>query len=226
MAPSMNHFTKAVCVLDTCSIINLDDIELAGNDVLFYMRRFFDVQVCGVIREEFQRHKDKVSSREASYWNSFLSNATYYPTVLNDDTSVVGPFYSAAPSFTGTEDAGEHGNARVALELLITRSAGHAIFVTDDENACNAFLRTMQRSFPAVHLWNSADVILHLGGILLKEKKTNYENIRCALRDVYAAGAKKWHEVSDAEKATIIKNQNKSVKSLRLLQKVVDHWRN
>lgn len=227
MEPSKHYFTKAVCVLDTCSIINLDDIQLARNDVLYYMRCFFDVRVCGTIREELQRHKDRVTSREASYWNSFLSSATYNPIVLTDDSTVVGPFYSNIPaSFDGSDDAGERGNARVALELLITRTAGHAIFVTDDEKACNAFLQTLRRSFPGVHIWNSADVILHLGSVLLKEKKTSYENIRDALRDVYASSAKKWQQINDKEKSTIIKNQNNSVNSLRLLKKVVDHWRN
>ena len=142
----MNHFKKAICILDTCSIINLDEILLARKDVLYYMRLFFDIQVCTAIREEFLRHQELVSSREASYWGSFLSRASYTPSVLDNDRTVVGPFYSTAPTFEGTENAGEHGNARVALELLITRNVGHAVFVTDDMHACNGFLKKMRQS--------------------------------------------------------------------------------
>jgi len=221
----MNHFTKAVCLLDTCSIINLDDISLARQDILYYMRRYFDVHVCAAIRDEFQRHQDLVSSREASYWRSFLGKHCHSPSVLIDDRSVVAPFYSSAPSFIGTDDAGEHGNARVALELLITRTVGHTIFVTDDDKACNAFLTALRRSFPGINRWTSADVILYLGAALLKEKKTDFESIRAALRDVYAATAKKWEDISDAEKSAIIRKQKNSVDSLRLLKGVVDHWR-
>ena len=137
----------------------------------------------------------------------------------------MGPFYSNPPSFLGTDNAGEHGNTRVALELLITRTIGHAIFVTDDDNACNAFLTAIRRSFPGINRWTSADVILYLGAALLKERKTDFESIRAALRDVYAATAKKWEDVSDAEKSAIIRKQGNSVASLRLLKAAVDHWR-
>lgn len=39
-------FAKIACIVDTCSIINLDKIELAGQAVLYYMRRSFDIHVC------------------------------------------------------------------------------------------------------------------------------------------------------------------------------------
>ena len=221
----MQHFRRAVCVLDTCSIINLDAIELGNRDILFYMRRFFDVHVCQTIREELQRHANLVSSREVSYWNSFLSTRTYSPSTLTDDKNVIGPFYSTPPTTFGVKDAGEHGNARVALELLLTRTIGHAIFVTDDQKASNAFLNSMRRSFPGINVWTSADVILYVGAVLLKERKANFETVRGALRDVYAAGATKWRDKTETEKSNIILKQSNSVTSLRLIQKVVDCWR-
>jgi hypothetical protein len=220
------HFTRAACVLDTCSIINLDDIILARQDVLFYMRRFFDVRVCGTIKDEFVRHRGKTSSREATYWERVLSNNTFDPSVLTDDSTAIGPFYTSAPTFVGTENAGEHGNTRAALELVLTGQVGHIIFVTDDEKACNAFLRTVRRSFPGVHLWTSIDVILYLGALLLKEGKADFDAIRAALRDVYAAAAKKWDVISERQKSEIIKSQKISVDSLRVVKNVVDHWRN
>ncbi|GEM_PF-1972248 len=225
----MNHFTKAICVIDTSSIINLDAIQLANKDILYYIRRFFDVHVYTVIREELQRNRDLVSRGETSYWYSFLSSKSYSPEILIDDSSVVGPFYESPPTFVGPKDAGEHGNARISLELLITKRVGHVIFITDDKKACNAFLGTLRKSFPGITLWTSADVILYLGAILLKEKKTTFENIRAALRDFYAS-KKKWEDMSEtermAEREAKIKNQGRSVKSLQLIKKVIDHWRN
>lgn len=224
----MEHFQKAMCVIDTSSIINLDDIVLGRKDILFYIRRFFNVRVCSVIREELDRHQDLISSREVSYWRPFLNSVRYLPEVLSDDASVIGPFYTSAPTFAGTENAGEHGNARVALEMLLTRQIGHAVIVTDDEKANNAFLQLMRRAFPGVSIWSSADIILYLGALLLKENKTTFDEVRAAVRDVYAAGgrARPWEEITQAEKETIIRKQAVSVKSLRLVSRVVDHWRN
>ena len=217
----MKHFTKAACILDTCSIINLDNIMLAKKDILFYMRRFFDVRVCQTIREELQRHMKLVSSREISYWNSFLSKQTYLPTTLTDDRKTIGPFYSTLPATFGPRNRGEHGNARVALELLLTREIGHAVFVTDDEKASNAFLKSMQQSFPGINLWTSADVILYVGAVLLKEGKSGSDHIKAALRDVYAAGSKKWGDRTEVEKSNIIKKHSKSLDNLKLLKKVL-----
>jgi hypothetical protein len=220
------HFTRVACVLDTCSIINLDEIVLAKKDVLFYMRQFFDLHVCDIIKEEFSRHRDKLTSLEATYWGRLLSNKTYNPLVLTENATAIGPFYTNAPSFTGTENAGEHGNTRVALELLLEQHVGHIIFVTDDEKACRSFLTAVRRSFPGVQLWTSIDVILYLGALLLKEGKADFDTVRAALRDVYASGANKWEAISEKQKSEIIKEQKVSVDSLRVVKQIVAQWRN
>ena len=222
----MEHFTKTACILDTCSIVNLDDIELARKDILYYMRRFFDVRVCQTIRRELQQHTNLVSSREITYWKSFLNKQAYFPTTLTDDQNVIGLFYSTPPATFGARNKGEQGNARVALELLLTRTIGHAIFVTDDEKASNAFLKSMRQSFPGINLWTSADVILYVGAVLLKERKASFDDVKAALRNVYAAGAKKWSDRTDSEKDNIISKSSKSVGRLKLIKKVVDRWRN
>jgi hypothetical protein len=221
----MNHFTRSVCVVDTCSIINLDEIILDKKDVLFYMRQFFDIRVSCVIREEFIRHRSLAKSREASYWVGVLSNKTYAPIVLRSALTAIGPFYTTAPSFIGPANAGEHENMCVALELLLSRQAGHAIFVTDDEKASNAFLSTVRRSFPGVELWTSVDVILYLAALLMKEGKADFDSVKSALRDVYAAGAKKWEQIDSAQKSAIIRKRRQSVESLRIIKSIVDHWR-
>src|ERR1039457_4402664 len=91
---NMERFTKALCIIDTCSIINLDKITLAQKVVLEYLRRFFDIRVCETIKDEFLRHRDLVVSREASYWESFLSSRRHRPQTLIDDQAVLEPFYS------------------------------------------------------------------------------------------------------------------------------------
>jgi hypothetical protein len=184
--------------------------------------------VCDTIKDEFLRHRDLVVSREASYWESFLSTRRYRPQTLTDDQSVLEPFYSSPPSFVGTDDAGERGNARVALELLLTRQAGHTIFITDDVSACNAFLKTLSGAFPGISIWSSADVILYLGAILMKEGRADFESVRASLRDLYAGARimKPWALRSPAEREGLIRQQAISVKNLKLITKVVTQWRN
>lgn len=219
----MKHFTKAVCILDTSSIINLDSIELARKDILYYVRRFFDVRVCQTIREELQRHKNRVKSREINYWNRFLSKKTYSPKALTDDRKATGPFYSTPPETFGTRNQGEHGNARVALELLLTREIGHAVFVADDEKAFNAFLKSMRQSFPGINLWTSADIILYVGAVLLKERRSSFEEIEAAIRDVYIAGAGEWSDTT--EKDRIVHKLKEGTERLKKIKQVVDHWK-
>jgi len=224
----MENFTKCACVIDTCSIINLDDIQLARQDVLSYIRRFFDVRVGGPLRDEFNRHRGQVSSREASYWPRFLSSRRYVPSVLTDDQSVIGPFYTSPPVFDGVRNAGEYANARVALELLLTKQIGHTLFITDDQNAQNAFLDRIQGAFPGIRLWTSADVIIYLGAVLLKESKLGFDDVKSALRDVYAATGRirPRAEITQAEKESIIRKLAVSVDRLKLVLKVTEHWRN
>lgn len=216
----MEHFTKAACILDTCSIINLDNIELGRKDILYYMRRFFDVRVCQTIRKELQQHRNLVSSREITYWMGFLNKRTYSPRTLIDDQTIIGPFYSDPPTTFDVRNKGEHGNARVALELLLTKTIGHAVFVTDDEKACNGFLKPMQQAFPGINLWTSVDVILYVGAVLLKDRKTVFGDVEAALRDVYTAGAKKCSNTNESD--TVIRKRKKSLDNLKLVKQVIE----
>lgn len=218
----MKHFTKAICVIDTCSILNLDGIELARDDVLRYIRQFFDVHVSDVILDEFNRHRKQLGREEASYWSSTLSSKQFQPQVLTSNETVIAPFYTHPPASFGAEDAGEHANARVAIELLLTKAAGHAIFVTDDLKACSAFLNKMRGSFPGINLWSSADVVLYLGAILLTERRVTYDAIKNALRDVYARRGS--FANTDQYTSQVIKRRKQSAESLKLIAKIANNW--
>jgi hypothetical protein len=112
--------------------------------------------------------------------------------------------------------------------LLLTRQAGHTIFITDDVSACNAFLKTLSGAFPGISIWSSADVILYLGAILMKEGRADFESVRASLRDLYAGARimKPWALRSPAERESLIRQQAISVKHLKLVTKVVTQWRN
>lgn len=220
----MKHFTKALCVVDTCSIINLDDITLGRQDILYHMRCDFDVHVSGVIVDEFLRHKDKVSSEESSFWNRFLRSKKHEPEALCDDSKALGVFHSIPPRFGGMQNAGEYGNARVAMELLMTCQAGHVVFVTDDAKAWRAFLERLRESFPGIALWTSLDVVMYVAGVLMKKGHIGHDDVRAAFRDVIAAAAK-WPNMNEQEKSNLIRRRAAAEASLSRLATVAKLWR-
>ncbi len=219
----MNHFQKTVCVVDTCSIIYLDDINLGRNSILKYLRTDFNVFVSESIKKEFIKHKAKLNSREATYWQRFLSKKEYLPEVTKDDLKCLGPFYDSIHHSFGEKVAGEREIAKVSIELLFTKKAGHVVFITDDIKAQNAFLSSIGSVFPGFKLWTSKDVIYYLGGILLKEKKVIYNDVWGALRDVNIKW-KNWRNMSDADRNKLIKSFAKSKKDLKKIKTISELW--
>ena len=221
----MNNFGKAVCVLDTCSIINLDEIILGREDILRYVRCDFDVHVSEVVPIEFVRHRSKMHSREASYWERFLNTRIQRNEILCSDEDALSHFHCSPPVFGGTDNAGEYANARLAMELLMTRKAGQVIFVTDDEKACNAFLRRLCESFPGIILWTSLDVVFYVSGVLMMRGKIGVGEVEDALRDVVAS-AREWLDLSAQEKSNLVKRREEARRRLQALNAVAKVWRN
>jgi len=219
----MKHFSNAICVVDTCAILNLDGIRLGTMDVLEHMRRHFGIHVCSDVLGELRRHREDLESREASYWPRFLTGKVCHPLTLVDDDTVLGVFYCGSRGACSVAGAGERGNARVAIELLLTRQAGHAVFVTDDRNARNFFLSRLAEDFPGVHLWSSVDLVLYMGAILMKEKKACYKDVDAALRDVVPGSGHNTYE-GDSTSA-VIKRLRTAHESLNRVWHTAKCWR-
>ena len=221
---NMKHFTKAVCILDTCSIIYLDEIVLGRKDLLTYMRTDFDVHVSDVIVQEYTRHKDKMHGLESSYWLRFLNSRNEVPSHLKRDSETLGVFHASPPAFCGTENAGEYGNARLAIEMLMSCRAGQVVFVTDDERACRAFLGSLRETFPGITLWSSLDVIFYVAGILMVKGMITGEDVDAAARDLVAASPR-WETLNEEEKSKLIKRRADARKRRQRLETVTKEWR-
>lgn len=219
----MKHFQKTVCVVDTCSIIYLDDINLGRNSILKYLRTDFNVFVSDSVKKEFIKHRAKLNSREATYWQRFLSNKVYLPEVTKDNLKCLGPFYDSIPHSFGEKGAGERDNSKVSIELLLTKKAGHVVFITDDIKAQNAFLSSIENVFPGFKLWTSKDVIYYLGGILLKEQKVIYNDVWGALRDVNIKW-KNWRNMPETGRNKLIKSFAKSKEDLKKIKTISELW--
>lgn len=213
----MKHFNSSTCVIDTCSIITLDKVTLAHKEVLEYIRLHFSVSVCKAIQIELKRHLGKLSSREGTYWPPFLSSKALSCGALKSD-EVLRHLYPSPPPTFNSHSAGERGNARVSLELLLNRKVGHVIFLTDDNNARNAFLASLCEAFPGCHLWSSSDLVFYLGAILIKEKKTTWDDVENALRDVRTGiGASQ----NSSELVSLAGRHRKLLRNIKL---IADHW--
>jgi hypothetical protein len=216
---SLRSFTKCRCVIDTCSIINLDGVEVGKKNVLKQMRQYCDIQVSPTIRDELKRHQSKLKSREGSVWPQFISSEAYRCKQYGNEEKRLGSFFTSKPAQWGAGDAGERGNACVSVELLLKKSAGHIVFVTDDEKAQRTFLDRFVESFPGVKVWNSADVVLYFGGLLMHDKQVIFDEVKNAVRDVYAR-LLSWEDGAPPKDA-VIKKRSAKIECLKRLDQTI-----
>lgn len=179
----MKAFNTSVCVIDTCSIISLDGITLARKSILQLMRDHCKVFVSSEVCSELKERKHLLKSREAAFWPSFSGSVVFTPKVLCDDDTL-RCFHNAPPAKFTAKGAGERGNARVSLEILLSRDHGHVVFLTDDIRAGGSFLDAMAEAFPGINMWTTTDLILYIGSILMKEGSCTWDDTRNALRDL------------------------------------------
>ncbi len=219
----MKHFKKCLCVIDACSIITLDGITLARKSLLKMIRDDFDVRVCSTIRTELKRHPDLLKSREASFWPRFASNHAFHPKVLNDD-NILRDFYTNPPGVFVENDAGERGNLRVSLELFLSRSCGHMIYLSDDLKARNAFLVAAADAFPCVQLWTTTNVVLYIGAAMMKDKRSTWDEVQGALRDL-RTNAGNIKAFNSFDKNELISLAGKHRRLLTHIKRITDQWR-
>jgi hypothetical protein len=183
------------------------------------MRKYCDIQVSPSIKVELARHKSKLKSQEGSVWPNFISSEMYRCRKYADEEKRLSSFFSSKPKNWGSQDAGERGNACVSLELILTKSAGHIVFVTDDEKAERTFLDQFVASFPGVKLWNSADVVLYFGGLLMHDQQAIFDDVKNAVRDVYAR-LLSWEDGAPPKDA-VIKKRSAKIECLKRLNQTI-----
>ncbi|HUU00982.1 MAG TPA: hypothetical protein VM425_06040 [Myxococcota bacterium] len=179
----MRQFNRNVCVIDTCSIVTLNAITLARKPLLKLMRAHFNIRVSKEVKGEINKHHKLLDSEEASRWPKFVGSVVFSPSALRADTTL-RCFYTSPPAEFTEKGRGERGNARVSLEILMSKAFGHVVFLSDDINARRSFLYAIGDAFPGVDLWTTTDIVLYFGAILMKEGKCTWDDVWSALRDL------------------------------------------
>lgn len=142
---------QVVVVSDASSIINLEQVELAGANLTRWLFREFPVEMSSTVHAEVVRHSTDSSS--------------YRKRRRDDDFGRLETLYlSGVPGVTlgVADDAGERHNCCLALEAIRRHRFGQCVFLIDDQRAIDKFIKTTMSDFLAGVCWNSLDLVLYL----------------------------------------------------------------
>lgn len=198
---------KPLCVIDTCSLIYLSEIELAHRSLHRWLWDEFDVTYSEAVWDEIKRNARKMGQdaswirRNGDEYVSSLSAITTYERALFGP-----PFYRTQqirkcsrckqpqfkrmkfnPDLTLDRDKGERHNCCVALSTVIAGEHRQVIFMTDDRRALRDYVEPVFDTFPLGHIWSSHDFVLYL--FLRHKKYISQGAAKNALRDVNAKAA-------------------------------------
>jgi len=176
MGWKMDGTRKHLCIIDTCSLVYLRDVKVAGRPLHKWLWSEFDVQFSSVVLGELSSFKQKlgfrydwndhvwVSSKIPSYERAIFSShqrrieegkckhcrqITWKNTTLKTDLA-------------GTEDKGERHNCCVALDAILSGKYTQVIFLSDDLRALRDYAQYFFDIFPLGSIWTLFDFITYL----------------------------------------------------------------
>lgn len=190
---------KSLCIIDTCSLIFMNDVQVARRPLHSWLLDEFEVHYSQTVLEEIRRHSDKIRSRRR--WESYVYS---YPRAAACEKMLFGqPLqreivsgtcrYCKQPIFVeqrfeidlaSSEDQGERHNCCVALAAVRAAEGRQVIFITDDRRAIRDYVAPMMRVFPLGVTWTSLDFVTFL--FFRHRSRITLDDVKVALRDVNA----------------------------------------
>lgn len=175
---------KTVCIVDTCSLLYLSDIELGTKTVHQWLFDEFNVLYSKAVYEEIQRNSEKMG-KDAHRFRSRTKGAKNVRTLSQittiENALFAPPFYRKVeastcsrcknptieddlyePDLSEKEDRGERHNCCVSLDVVLKTKHQQVIFLTDDHKAIRNYVAPVFEVFPLGTIWSSQDLILHL----------------------------------------------------------------
>lgn len=152
---------SVLCLVDTCSLIYMRDIEVRNKALRLWLWDEFYVKVSEEICTEIQRHRDLAGGGIINRCNR--SKWSFNISVDRLERTFLEPFGFDVES---TKNRGERHNCCVALDAVMRGEHRHVIFLTDELRAIdperNGLLRRLFEAFPIGCIWSSLDFILYL----------------------------------------------------------------
>ena len=198
---------RPLCIVDTCSLIYMSEIELAGKSLHQWLWAEFNVKYSKAVWEEINQNAAKMGRDAKAIKKDGEKYVGRLSTITSCENALFGPpFYrsvrtglcdkcrrpifeprSFSPNLASEQDRGERHNCCIALSAVMAGKHRQVIFLTDDVRAVRDYVAPVFETFPLGHIWSSHDFVLYL--FLRHRRRISPKEAKAALRDVNAKAA-------------------------------------
>jgi len=213
---------KPIIFIDCNSLNHLSRIEFNRSKTHVWLWKYFKVYTCNIVKKEFGNGITKAESYK-KLLNRHLSgkekvfNPKYYQSVESNWLN----FYYYKKNLSAN-DAGERQLLCTILEKICLYKFPNSIFLTDDLNAIEYFLRKSLNDIPYGNIWTSLDLILFL---YLSRREISFEQASDALRDIISLTSfptKHYKKPGDSDDMARLSISSDYLRKLKTIQKLRD----
>ncbi|HYT40946.1 MAG TPA: hypothetical protein VEP90_01250 [Methylomirabilota bacterium] len=189
---------KALCIVDTCSLVYMDGVELVRKPLQKWLWEEFNVRYSEAVLNELTPFQEKMSVQEnwEKYMWRFPNIGKYESAIFSSHQKKIADVYCNrckqttwkytmfTPSLLEDKDRGERHNCSLVLHAILEGHCSQVIFLTDDLRAQRDYTAYFFDVFPIGTVWSLLDFITYL--FLRHRNEMSLEDVRSALRDVNA----------------------------------------
>jgi len=229
---------KILCVVDTCSLIYLSEIELANKSLHHWLWDEFDVAYSQAVWDEIQNHMGKMGYSERGFKRKWSRCTWPLSTMSTCESALFAPPFSREietgrcrqckrpfwksqpfePDLGGEKDRGERHNCCVALDAILTNRYQQIIFLTDDDRAIRDYIAPVFDVFPLGSIWSSRDLVIYL--FTRHRKRIPQDAAKNAIQDVVAKAIR---SLRGQPEEMINEARNKWIERRTVYQRKVEH---
>lgn len=194
---------KPVCIVDTCSLIKLSDVQLARRSLHRWLWDEFEVRYSEAVLEEIRNHRRDMGRDHRRKWEKYVwpysAMTTCERTLFSSPTrrvetgrcprcnQIIWRNRSFQPDLDNPQDRGERHNCCVSLNIVRDGNfRRQVIYLTDDQRAIRDYVSSVFETFPLGTIWSSLDFVLYL--FVRHQPRIVFDEVLTALRDVNAKG--------------------------------------
>ncbi len=194
---------KPVCIVDTSSLINLSDVQLAHRSLHSWLWDEFEVRFSKAVLDEIRRHQRDMGRNRRRDWERYVYR---YDTINTCERVLFSSLtrlveagrcrrcnqaiwreQSFEPDLDSPQDKGERHNCCVSLNIVRDGNfRRQVIYLTDDQRAVRDYVKPVFDVFPLGTIWSSLDFVLYI--FVRHRPRIVLDAVLATLRDVNAKG--------------------------------------
>jgi hypothetical protein len=231
----MDKTGKVLCIIDTCSLVYLKDVKMAGRPLHKWLWSEFDVQFSAVVLDELSSFKQKLGFRYN--WNDHVWASSKIPNYERAIFSsyqrkieegkckhcrqIIWKDNTAKTDLADTDDRGERHNCCVALDAILNGKYTQVIFLSDDLRALRNHVHYFFETFPLGNIWTLFDFITYL---LTKYYGTiTLNDVQDALRSIHSQDVP--HLVDSKKKRQRLEAYDRKLERVAQILSQINHRR-